>query len=446
MLGIKLRLDFACLVALAFAVPQLGGRAYAECSLNLTSAKPCLAKGQPGIPKLGDRVYGLIAKWKTEGWTQPYRVLFEMGPMRESVDVAPGGTGEYSAWVESEMPLDGKIPYRVILDPDKSSGDDNVGDKHVISGAFTPTPPKQPFEWYEPKEWHGSVHVLLKVAAGSKLTKAKTFLGKPTGGTSQQLLKFEPGPSATVTTMAPAAYPVLLRQFDRPVPGSYANSEAFDVRAYCYRANQAKIDSNWSEVAQAVAEFGLELQPYLNADAVCQSDSDSVRAFVHSILPADYQSKLTPLASARLLFQAVAQRVHYEENASANDAIAVLKSKVANCSGYTRLYVACLRCIGIPARPVDGIVAPSSTHSWTEIYMPRAGWIPQDCTYCSSTCQGSYASYFMVMPDLNERCILSRGSRFTDGALEIPSAAGFFSYSGRGKASWTTVAQLEPKE
>ena len=63
-----------------------------------------------------------------------------------------------------------------------------------------------------------------------------------------------------------------------------------------------------------------------------------------------------------------------------------------------------------------------------EIYLPSAGWIPQDATYGKGYSPGgSYAYYFGIMPDLNGRVVVSRaatngieGTSY-DGELQKPA-------------------------
>jgi hypothetical protein len=307
------------------------------------------------------------------------------------------------------MPVDGPIAYKVVLDPTRTSGDSStIG--HTLSGSFTPVPPVTAVEWFAPKTLSASKYVTLTVPPGSVVSKAVLSMGRPTSETSQQVVSDTNTAGMQIDVTTPSSYPAIEKILLSPTPANYSFQQNFTVVSSNYRANASKVDCTWAQIDQTHGQSVFA--PSLASDFPCESSDPLVSSFVASVLPSTYRTTYTPLGAARRLFQAVASRIRYRLGL-ANDAVNVLKNGYGDCGGYSDLYVAALRHIGIPARVVSGwLMGSNDWHGWSEIYLPTVGWIPQDCTYCSSACQGAYAYYFMIMPDLNGRCIVSRGTEF----------------------------------
>ena len=64
---------------------------------------------------------------------------------------------------------------------------------------------------------------------------------------------------------------------------------------------------------------------------------------------------------------------------SADETIACRKG---TCNEYTNVFIACMRCLGIPARYIAGFWMTDSNlpmyHAWAEFYLQGYGWIPVD--------------------------------------------------------------------
>jgi transglutaminase-like putative cysteine protease len=70
----------------------------------------------------------------------------------------------------------------------------------------------------------------------------------------------------------------------------------------------------------------------------------------------------------------------------------VLQSRRGVCQDFTRLEIACLRALGIPARYISGyletlpppgephLVGADASHAWLAVYCPEVGWVPVDPT------------------------------------------------------------------
>jgi len=82
--------------------------------------------------------------------------------------------------------------------------------------------------------------------------------------------------------------------------------------------------------------------------------------------------------------------VEYELNLKTEDGVKpsswVYSNKQGACDEISSLFMAFLRSLGIPVKFVSGIAYSNSknsfgNHGWTEVYHPKAGWIPFDVTY-----------------------------------------------------------------
>lgn len=70
-----------------------------------------------------------------------------------------------------------------------------------------------------------------------------------------------------------------------------------------------------------------------------------------------------------------------EDDSGAQDAASVLQRRRGRCSGRANLAVALLRQLGVPARPVHGLLfrlGGPSWHRWAEAWLPGLGWRPFD--------------------------------------------------------------------
>ncbi|HEY3780293.1 MAG TPA: transglutaminase domain-containing protein [Fimbriimonadaceae bacterium] len=379
-----------------------------------------------------------MLKWSVTGTpAKPYSILFTMGPDSYTWTNFTGGTGTHSGWVTFTMPLDGSIPIKVQLDPANVAGDTTTL-LHTASSSFVPVPPTIPTNWYDPQEITASETASVTVPLGTRLTEIQMVLGHPITGICQEVLSVTPPAGAVPIVIAPFGAPAYETTFMSPGVGTYTAKETFSVRQGNFRANSSLVDCTWANLSSLNSSFA----PDLASDNECEANDPSIAAFVATILPANYKTSMTPLAAARKLFQAVAARIRYVTPAT-DDAVTVLKNGVGDCGGYSCLYVACLRHIGIPARPVNGWI-PTGWHCWTEIYTPKGGWIPQDCCFCSTASKGSYAFYFMIMPDLNSRVCISRGSQFLINGSTVPFLEeGLFWCWGTGNPVCNTTYTLQ---
>lgn len=93
------------------------------------------------------------------------------------------------------------------------------------------------------------------------------------------------------------------------------------------------------------------------------------------------EDKPSPVKVVRRVWNFVRNNMTYRKPKRPNTAVWILKNQHGRCGEYTRLTVALLRACGLPARGVYGIKnytdGPAiSSHAWTEVYLPDAGWMP----------------------------------------------------------------------
>ena len=145
------------------------------------------------------------------------------------------------------------------------------------------------------------------------------------------------------------------------------------------------------------AEELYQLDEYLQPTEDIQSAAPAVVAFTEAHADAD----LPPYEEARELFSAVNLALDYSTAAADQSATATLMRRSGSCEGYVNLYMACLRAAGVACRQISGYLFQPAVHvsegyvdpvngdvyleqlrhTWVEIYLPDAGWVPADPTF-----------------------------------------------------------------
>lgn len=403
---------------------------WAQCTLKIDSVRPCDREGNPTELRLGDPYYGVRVDWTVIGKPKkPYIVAFRMADRTDSLQAGFAmQPGQYFGFAYFAMPLDGPIPVEVTLDPKHVSGDRQAAG-HVSQTAFTPDPPAAPVEYFEPKKLDAWQEMTLVAAPKSDYDHLSLLLGTPTSATSQVVLKDGGVPGATTATCAPYAYPYLRDKIEHPEGDRFSVEHRFTVQASNVRTNLASVMSDWS----VYDDLPDEAQPYLLPENTIESNNPAIRRYMQTTLPPDWRKSTTPLAAAKALFLRVSKDVSYREPAE-SDALTVLKTKRGDCAGMSMLYIACLRAIGIPARLVSGwTLGEDQWHCWSEMYVPKVGWVPQDVTRCNDISRaGKYAYDFATVTDLNERVSVARGSKFDVGdVIALNFQHGWWSVTGR---------------
>jgi hypothetical protein len=117
-----------------------------------------------------------------------------------------------------------------------------------------------------------------------------------------------------------------------------------------------------------------------------QSDEPAILIKANSILSAAGVTNGTIKAKARALHDYVIKNVSYDEASlysgkrRKQDAITVLNTGLAVCEGYTSLYTALFRALGVPAKAVYGR-ANGGLHAWNNILAEDGIWYFVDTTW-----------------------------------------------------------------
>lgn len=131
-----------------------------------------------------------------------------------------------------------------------------------------------------------------------------------------------------------------------PIPFSYGN----ELRQYLKSTDRIQVGS--IEIIDALADLGLN------------QDSDAIEA-------------------VRKVYHFTADRIQTTGFSGTTDALTTLRLGEASCNGKSRLFVAMMRTLGIPARLVGGLIlkhgSKRTSHQWVEIYLGN-NWVHFDPT------------------------------------------------------------------
>lgn len=439
-LAVLTTLGLAALAQISTAAPDL----------QVTSVRTCNSAGSLYSPILGDAAYYVRVDWKVVGaGGKPYKVKFDIGDRTVTFDVNAKTAGTYWTCYGFNMPTDGPILAKVTLDPLKTSGDTTPAN-NVGTLTFIPKPPTTALEYYGARTLKGTASSTLSWT-GNGMKTLKIYTGAPSAETSQSVSSASLPAGATNSISTPFSQPVYVNSYGSRPAGSQTVQRTFTVSAKAARTNRSLLEAvAWSKMTG----FSTTIAAYLNAETTVQSTDAKVKSYVATVLPNNYKTTMTPAQAARTLYLALAQYLVFDANASYT-AVDTLTKRRGDAGSMSRLYVATLRSIGIPARTVAGWRENASgatkavTHTWTEFYLPNIGWVPQDIADCNAFAPtGEQAYFFGVMPTLNARCIVQRGSTVTVSGSTVYGVVNFsYIYTTNGPVtikSATDTFSLKP--
>ncbi len=379
---------------------------------------------QPYTPAIGE-TYRIAVKYEGNA-SQSFKIRFTMAGQERIVASGPVGAGTHYAAAEFGSPLDGVIPFRVVLDSD---GALPASPLKTLNGSFTPIPPTSGIDYYEPRAVTGG-QMLSFDSAASGSNRLAMMMGQPSSDAWQTVKSASAKVTTSFGTDLLTAKPVEntgayhVYFWDKPnVPnGPVHLYQQFRLDVSNQRVNADKLrTTTWGQL-DSYKSFNI-WNHYLAPETVIESNDPKIAAFVTQVLGSDYRTKMTPYDAARKLFQAVLARVTYTYPANGSPdlrgqtAVAVLDTGLGDCGGFSMLLVALYRHIGIASRTSCGVwLGFDAGHCWTEFWLPGFGWIVADGSLGNQLSEdGSYAYYFGNIPNLNARAAVMRGNTFNIG-------------------------------
>jgi transglutaminase-like putative cysteine protease len=353
--------------------------ASADCDISFTDAEVNDKYFTSSIPKAGDWFLMKVG-WKVAGIpSAPYVVRIKIGPVTQDM---PG------EWLFSyrgfDLATSEPVNWSIEIDPDHVSGDSNRAN-NVVKGQYRPQLPKTPLEYYLPRAYKATQTVTWQFNQPSNPVSLWLAQGVPTSETCQSITAVSRPVGSRIENSQPFDRPLYVSEHLLFNGGDATTTLSALAVTRAVRSNPNLLKQiTWAQIDEVPAD----VRRFVQAEELCQSNNAKVRNFALAALPEDYRFVLTPYATARKLFLTVVKSVRYpvgSEDRSRGDALETVIKKVSECHGFACLTAACLKVVGIPARVVGGFLeGDNAYHSWTEFYLPGAGWVPCDATHADA--------------------------------------------------------------
>ncbi len=179
------------------------------------------------------------------------------------------------------------------------------------------------------------------------------------------------------------------RMTDLVADKSYTVSQNHLVQVYAVET-QVNPDKIRIPDAPLPAVYALFTKP----DAVIPSEDPAIVAFAAKVAGKGKNQYTQALA----VHDALRVALKFEGGASGLSVQVALATKRVDSWNYACLYVAALRSLGIPARPVAGVVVDDARrawrHYWAEFYIYGLGWVPVDPALASGAVVGAFKPPF----------------------------------------------------
>ncbi len=156
---------------------------------------------------------------------------------------------------------------------------------------------------------------------------------------------------------------------------------------YISRIKSARIRFLFSNETVAREDYPESLQNYLKNTDLIQINSLLIKNKLKELT----RDKYSLYEKIRAIHNFVVKDIRYVNFSGGLDAESTLQLLEASCNGKSRLYVAMVRLLGVPARVVGGVILNRSpkktTHQWVEVYI-NGHWVP----FCPTN------NYFAELP------------------------------------------------
>lgn len=147
---------------------------------------------------------------------------------------------------------------------------------------------------------------------------------------------------------------------------------------YAYSARARHVRFNIPADLGIPETYPAALAAYLIAEPGIQKDDPQIAAALSRIVP---EEKPTILQAVTLVHRHLQDNMANRNFSGYTDALTALKLGEASCNGKSRLFVALMRKLNIPARLVGGLVmeqgSKRTSHQWVEVYV-NGHWVPFD--------------------------------------------------------------------
>jgi transglutaminase-like putative cysteine protease len=148
--------------------------------------------------------------------------------------------------------------------------------------------------------------------------------------------------------------------------------------SYSYSVRARHVRFNIPADLVIPANYPASLAPYLGAEPGIQKDDPQIDEALQRIV---HEDKPTILQAVTRIHRYLQDNMANRNFSGYTDALTALKLGEASCNGKSRLFVAMMRKLNIPARLVGGFImqqgSKRTSHQWVEVFI-NGFWVPFD--------------------------------------------------------------------
>lgn len=388
-----------CWIAAA-AVLVLAPAALANCTIKITAATPVNEFNVATTPYVGQPAYGLRVDFTVTGRPKAsYPIRFRLFNRSVSFTVPATRTGRLTYFGWFRLPNDEDLPWSVEIDPDKVTGNTTPAS---ASGRWTylQLVPNTPFEFYHRQRMRAIQSFTIDWLANTSLSTLEMRTGAPYQARHQETISFT-SQGGTLAVLGAYNHQFQRRTYTNIRPGQTTVGYSAQMDLFKVRTNPATLNrAAWPTSANTSSSIRLYLKMEDGTDAAAVT---GLKSLVDRWAPAAGRTSEGPYRTARRLYRGTV--AHLWNQRPASETLAdIIRLRNADARGFSELFAAACRVVGIPARVVPGTISGYGPHTWTEIWLPSHGWVPQDPAFSDSLIpDGSAAAWFGVIPDGNVR-------------------------------------------